>query len=78
MRKNPGKTLRSCITCFFLVGFGQLMGCSTQQAYGAGQAWQRSECNKISDAQERNQCMTRTDTSYEAYKRQEKAAKGAN
>lgn len=78
MEKTPGKAIHSCLTFAALAALVQLMACSTQQAYGAGQAWQRSECNKINDAQERNQCLTRTDTSYEAYKRQEKAAKGTN
>ena len=56
-----------------LVGAGQ--GCSTQQAYSAGQAWQRQECNKIQDAQERGRCMGSTQTSYEDYKRQSEAAR---
>lgn len=56
-----------------LVGAGQ--GCSTQQAYSAGQAWQRQECNKIQDAQDRSRCMDSTQTSYEDYKRQSEAAR---
>ena len=50
--------------------------CSSQQAYGAGQAWQRMECSKINDAQDRSRCMASTNTSYEEYKRQAEAAKG--
>jgi hypothetical protein len=49
--------------------------CSSQQAYGAGQAWQRLECSKINDAQERSRCMASSSTSYEEYKRQAEAAK---
>jgi hypothetical protein len=46
-----------------------------KQAYGAGQAWQKQECNKIVDAQERSRCMARSSPSYEDYKRQTEAAK---
>jgi hypothetical protein len=47
-----------------------LTGCSTQQAYYATQAWQQQECNKLPDANERSQCLSRANTSYEQYKRQ--------
>lgn len=52
-----------------------LSSCSTQQAYGGAQAWQRNECSKIVDAQERNRCTASTRTSYEEYKREAEAAK---
>ncbi|MBI5922186.1 MAG: hypothetical protein HY847_11155 [Betaproteobacteria bacterium] len=52
-----------------------LLGCSSQQLYNTGQAWQRNECNKVVDAQERNRCMGSTNTSYEDYKRQTEEAK---
>jgi hypothetical protein len=51
--------------------------CSTQQVYGAGQAWQKAECSRIVDAQERSRCMASTNTSYEEYKRQQEAARAA-
>jgi hypothetical protein len=54
-----------------------LHGCSSQQVYGAGQAWQRQECNKIIDARERERCMKSASTSYDEYKRQAEAAKAA-
>ncbi len=50
-------------------------GCSSPQAYGAGQAWQRNECYKINDARERSRCLASASTSYEEYKRQSEAAK---
>jgi hypothetical protein len=53
-----------------------LQACSAQQMYGAGQAWQHQECNKINDVQERGRCMASASTSYEEYKRQVEAAKG--
>lgn len=52
-----------------------LAACSTQQAYGAAQAWQRNECHKIIDAQERSRCLASSSTSYEDYKRQSEAAR---
>ena len=53
-----------------------LSSCSSQQFYGVGQGWQKNECNRIIDTQERNRCMNSTRTSYEDYKRQSEAAKG--
>jgi hypothetical protein len=50
-------------------------GCSSQQLYGVGQGWQRQECNKISDTQERSRCMASSSTSYDRYKRDSEAAK---
>lgn len=44
--------------------------CSSQQAYGFGQAWQRNECGRISDMQERQRCMSAASTSYDDYRRQ--------
>jgi hypothetical protein len=51
-------------------------GCSSQRVYGAGQAWQRNECMKINDAQERARCLAAAGTSYESYQRQAEEAKG--
>ncbi len=45
-------------------------GCTTQQLYSTGQAWQRNECSRMMDQQERNRCLSSTSTSYEAYKQQ--------
>lgn len=59
-----------------LGGIG-LPACSSQQLYGTGQAWQRQECNKIIDAQERGRCLASASTSYDEYRRQSEAAKGA-
>jgi len=52
-----------------------LAACSAQQLYGAGQAWQKQECNKIVDAQERGRCMASTKGSYEDYRRQTEATR---
>jgi hypothetical protein len=53
-----------------------LGSCSLQQVYGTGQQWQRNECQKINDRDERARCEKSTATSYEDYKSQaEKASK---
>jgi hypothetical protein len=51
-----------------------LTACSWQQLYGVGQAWQRNECFKINDQQERSRCLSSSSTSYERYKREAEAA----
>lgn len=53
-----------------------LSGCSSRQAYGAGQAWQRNECNKLPDYEQRNQCMESTAMSFEEYQRQTAGDRG--
>lgn len=53
-----------------------LAGCSSQQLYGGGQAWQQQECSKLMDAQERNRCMASAKRSYDEYRREAEAAKG--
>ena len=46
-----------------------LAACSGQQVYGVGQAWQRNECFKINDSQERSRCLETADTPYNQYNR---------
>jgi hypothetical protein len=58
-----------------LIGCMCLVGCSSQQLYNAGQAWQQNQCNRIEDAAERNRCMASTKTSYDDYQREAEAAK---
>jgi len=45
-------------------------GCSAEQAYHAGQAWQQNQCNGIADKAEYDRCMSRAGESYESYKRE--------
>ena len=52
-------------------------GCSSQEVYGAGQAWQRQECSKMTDSQDRGRCMASASRSYDEYKRDAEAAKGS-
>ena len=58
--------------CLPFVTLSLLFGvaaCSGQQVYGVGQAWQRNECFKISDSQERSRCLETADTPYNQYNR---------
>lgn len=68
-------TVRTLPSTLLLLAVAGLPGCSTQQAYGGGQAWQRQECNKLMDADQRSRCMASANTSYDDYKRQAEAAK---
>lgn len=54
-----------------------LSACTSQQWYGAGQGWQKNECHKIIDANERSRCLKNADTNYDAYQRQSDDAKGS-
>lgn len=45
-------------------------GCTREQAYGAGQAWQRQECSRIPDKAEYDRCVRNADLSYDAYRRE--------
>jgi uncharacterized protein YceK len=50
-----------------------ISGCSSQQAYNTGQAYQRNECNKINDNAERGSCMDAANKTFEEYNRQKEA-----
>ena len=50
--------------------------CTSQQLYGSGQAWQRQECNKINDSQQRAKCMESAAKSHDEYQKEAAAAKG--
>jgi hypothetical protein len=52
-------------------------GCSSQELYGTGQTWQRNECQRIQDLQERKRCMERAALSHEEYQKEAAAAKGS-
>jgi hypothetical protein len=54
-----------------------LPGCTSEQLYATGQGWQRNECNKLIDGQERQRCLNQANTSYETYERQREAVKSA-
>ncbi len=69
--------LRTFLLSVVLLSAPCLPGCSSQQVYGMGQAWQRNECYKIVDAQEHGRCMASTSMSYDEYKRRIEAIKDA-
>ncbi|MDP2019349.1 MAG: hypothetical protein Q8L16_00480 [Hydrogenophaga sp.] len=48
-------------------------GCSTQTAYYSGQGWQRQQCFKIEDMQQRQRCLKSASTSHEDYQREVEA-----
>ena len=75
-RAHGPRLARAATAALALLGGIGLPACSSQQLYGTGQAWQRQECNKIADAQERGRCNASAGTSYDEYKRQSDAAKG--
>ena len=54
-----------------------LAGCSSQQLYRVGQGWQRNECFKIADHQERSRCLASASTSYEEYQKESKSSSEA-
>jgi hypothetical protein len=44
-------------------------GCTSEQLYNTGQAWQNGNCEKIADQDVRKRCLD-AGTSYDDYKRQ--------
>lgn len=47
-----------------------LSACASPLLYNTGQAWQRDQCQRIQDFQERSRCMARAGMSPEEYQRQ--------
>lgn len=45
-------------------------GCSSQQLYNTGQAYQRNQCLNMPDQAERDRCLGKTDTRYDDYRRE--------
>ena len=66
---------RHCVAALGVVCAGLLTGCSAQQGYASAQAWQRSQCLKIVDAQERRRCLDAADRPYGTYKQQSESIK---
>ncbi len=50
-------------------------GCTWQQAYSAGQAWQRNACNRLVEQTERERCLSNTNMPYDDYRRRSEGAK---
>jgi hypothetical protein len=50
-------------------------GCTWQQAYSAGQEWQRNACNRLLEQSERERCLGSSSMSYDDYRRGTEATK---
>jgi hypothetical protein len=55
------------ILAFALVA---LVACSAEQAYNAGQGWQRNQCNGIPDKAEYDRCIERSGPGYGTYRKE--------
>ncbi|MDD4881366.1 MAG: hypothetical protein PHR30_09390 [Gallionellaceae bacterium] len=53
-----------------------LPACSAEQVYATGRNWQRQECAKLADLQERERCQADADQPYNAYKREADTVQG--
>lgn len=65
MFQNNLHFFRSALVCAAI-----LAGCSSQQAYQAGQEWQRNQCMRMPDYNEQQRCLDNINPSYDEYKRQ--------
>jgi hypothetical protein len=52
------------------VFLGLCSGCTSQQLYATGQAYQRNQCLHLPDQGEREKCLSKTNTTFEDYKRE--------
>ena len=52
-----------------------LAGCSSQQLYANGQGWQKQECQKMPEREQRTRCEQSAATSFEHYQAEAAAAK---
>lgn len=50
-----------------VLGLLMLSGCSSQAWYAAGQSYQRNQCLKIPNADERERCLDKANTDYNTY-----------
>lgn len=50
-----------------------LSACTTEQAYGSAQGWQRNQCARLPDKTEFDRCTSNAGPSYESYKRRNEA-----
>jgi hypothetical protein len=64
------------VKALFVMSFvaALLSGCSAEQVYDSGQAWQRNECNKLPDKADYDRCVGRTGGTYDSYRRQTEPA----
>jgi hypothetical protein len=68
MKRSPASELPAqAALCMCLL---TAAGCSIEQGYRAGHAWQQNRCNQIVDQAERDRCISRAGMSYDEYQRQ--------
>jgi hypothetical protein len=49
---------------------GSGSGCTSQQLYATGQAYQRNQCLQLPDPADRDRCLDKAGTTYDEYKRE--------
>lgn len=54
--------------CIIVISMSLICGCTAQDIYGGGQAWQREQCYTMPDQNESKECLGKTNTSYDDYK----------
>jgi hypothetical protein len=62
-------------TFMIILSLSGMAACSSQELYQTGQAWQKNECQKLQDRDERNRCEKSAATSFERYQAEGQAAK---
>jgi len=60
----------TAIICLAAIVLGALPGCTSQQMYASGQAYQRQQCERLPDMGERQRCLEKASMSYEDYKKE--------
>ena len=70
-----GRTRRLLEGLLFCALVGLVCGCTSEQRYATGQAYQRNQCERLPDAADRERCLANTSTTYEQYKRETGAGK---
>lgn len=64
MVKNNNRLLYAMLIILFQAG------CSAQQMFATGQAYQQNQCLRILDKLQRDYCMSQISIGYEEYKRE--------
>jgi PBP1b-binding outer membrane lipoprotein LpoB len=54
-----------------------LAGCSTEQAYTAGQGWRKNQCYQLTNPQDRQRCLKEADQSYDSYQKEAEKVRGS-
>ncbi|HWJ01734.1 MAG TPA: hypothetical protein VNU96_22175 [Burkholderiales bacterium] len=65
--RMPSRVRFSLLALFVALS---LSGCTAEQVYGSGQAWQQNQCGQIPDKVEYDRCMSKASATYDSYKRQ--------